>query len=90
MMPGARQLAGFAVTHLRGGSWINNQNNARAVYRNNNNPDNRNNNIGFRVASHVSLGSPEMLLGHGSGPRRSVAKQRRIVWSARRMGVPAR
>ena len=34
---------------LRGGSWINNQNNARAAYRNDNNPDNRNNNIGFRV-----------------------------------------
>jgi hypothetical protein len=34
---------------LRGGSWNNNQNNARAAYRNNNTPDNRNNNIGFRV-----------------------------------------
>ena len=34
---------------VRGGSWINNQDNARASYRNNNSPDNRNNNIGFRV-----------------------------------------
>jgi hypothetical protein len=34
---------------LRGGSWLNNQNNARAANRNNNNPDNRNNNNGFRV-----------------------------------------
>jgi hypothetical protein len=34
---------------LRGGSWINNQDNTRAAYRNNNNPDKRNNNIGFRV-----------------------------------------
>src|SRR5262245_49094584 len=49
MIRGARQLAGFAVTHLRGGSWINNNDNARAVYRNNNAPGNRNNNIGFRV-----------------------------------------
>ena len=40
---------GFAVTHLRGGAWNNNQNNARAVYRNNNPPGNRNNNIGFRL-----------------------------------------
>jgi hypothetical protein len=34
---------------LRGGSWNNNQINARAAYRNRNNPNNRNNNIGFRV-----------------------------------------
>ncbi len=34
---------------LRGGSWNNETRNARAAIRNNNNPDNRNNNIGFRV-----------------------------------------
>jgi len=33
----------------RGGSWNNNPRNCRSAYRNNNNPDNRNNNIGFRV-----------------------------------------
>jgi formylglycine-generating enzyme required for sulfatase activity len=32
---------------VRGGSWNNNQDNARAAYRNNNNPDNRYNNIWF-------------------------------------------
>ena len=36
---------------LRGGSFNNNAHNVRSAYRNNNNPDNRNNNIGFRVAS---------------------------------------
>jgi len=35
---------------LRGGSWNNNPDNCRSAYRNNNNADNRNNNIGFRVA----------------------------------------
>lgn len=35
---------------LRGGSWNNTTNNARGSYRNRNNPDNRNNNNGFRVA----------------------------------------
>lgn len=35
---------------LRGGSWNNNQDNARAAYRDNNHPTNRNNNIGFRLA----------------------------------------
>jgi hypothetical protein len=34
---------------LRGGSWINNSRNARCAYRNNNDPDNFNNNVGFRV-----------------------------------------
>jgi hypothetical protein len=34
---------------LRGGSWINNPENCRSAYRNYNDPDNRNDNIGFRV-----------------------------------------
>jgi hypothetical protein len=34
---------------LRGGSWINQSNNCRSANRNNNEPDDRNNNIGFRV-----------------------------------------
>jgi hypothetical protein len=38
---------------LRGGSWYNNPQNARAAYRNNNNPDNLNNNNGFRVVRAV-------------------------------------
>jgi len=36
---------------LRGGSWNNNENNLRSSNRNDNNPTNENNNIGFRVAS---------------------------------------
>ncbi|NWG05951.1 MAG: SUMF1/EgtB/PvdO family nonheme iron enzyme [Chloroflexi bacterium] len=40
---------------LRGGSFNNNSRNARCACRNRNNPDNLNNNIGFRVAaSHFS------------------------------------
>jgi hypothetical protein len=45
-------LRGCARTEhrvLRGGSFNNNQNNARCAYRNRNNPNNRNNNNGFRV-----------------------------------------
>ncbi|MEI6150263.1 MAG: SUMF1/EgtB/PvdO family nonheme iron enzyme [bacterium] len=34
---------------IRGGSWNNNANNCRVANRNNNWPDNRNNNIGFRA-----------------------------------------
>jgi hypothetical protein len=36
---------------LRGGSFNNNADNVLSAFRNNNQPDNRNNNIGFRVAS---------------------------------------
>ena len=36
---------------LRGGSWNNNPQNLRSANRNRNSPGNRNNNIGFRVAS---------------------------------------
>ena len=35
----------------RGGSWNNNASNCRLANRNNNNPENSNNNIGFRLAS---------------------------------------
>jgi hypothetical protein len=43
------QSNGAGPETLRGGSWINNQRNARVSNRNNNHPDNFNNNIGFRV-----------------------------------------
>ncbi|WP_143090908.1 hypothetical protein [Thermoflexibacter ruber] len=35
----------------RGGSWNNNPQNLRVANRNNNNPTNRNNNIGFRLSN---------------------------------------
>ncbi|MCC6414123.1 MAG: SUMF1/EgtB/PvdO family nonheme iron enzyme [Saprospiraceae bacterium] len=38
----------------RGGSWNNNPQNCRVANRNNNSPDNRNNNIGFRLANAVT------------------------------------
>ena len=44
---------------MRGGSWNNNQDNARCAVRNRNQPDNRNNNLGFRVV--VVLCSPMFL-----------------------------
>jgi hypothetical protein len=48
MMPFLRGLATNDRV-LRGGAFNNNWNNARAAYRNNNHPDNRNNNVGLRV-----------------------------------------
>ena len=35
---------------LRGGSWNNNGRNVRSANRNRNEPDNRNNNVGFRLS----------------------------------------
>jgi hypothetical protein len=52
---------------LRGGSWNNNRDNARVTERNRNNPDNSNNNIGFRVVvSHGLRCRPEMSRGGSS------------------------
>ena len=39
-----------AARVLRGGSWINNARNTRSANRNNNQPDNRNFQFGFRLA----------------------------------------
>jgi formylglycine-generating enzyme required for sulfatase activity len=40
---------------LRGGSWNNDAQNCRVANRNNNTPEDRNNNIGFRLASSPQL-----------------------------------
>jgi len=57
---------------LRGGSWNNNEDNARVAIRNNNHPNNRNNNIGFRVwARHGFVMLPEVRLIHKSASRRN-------------------
>jgi len=48
-------MAGFCGDRLtdhrvvRGGAFANNQNNVRCAVRNRNTPDNRNNNVGFRL-----------------------------------------
>jgi hypothetical protein len=41
-------MCGQVAQLLRGGSWFNNPHNARAAFRNSNNPDNDNTNIGLR------------------------------------------
>ncbi len=54
---------------VRGGGWNNPASNARAGYRNRNEPDNRNNNSGFRVVVCCHKRSPGVGLSmayHGS------------------------
>ncbi|MCI5126486.1 MAG: hypothetical protein D3925_18915 [Candidatus Electrothrix sp. AR5] len=42
---------------IRGGSWNNKARNCRSAYRNRNEPDNRNDNLGFRcVRAHERVG----------------------------------
>ena len=53
---------------LRGGSWNNNARNCRSANRNRNEPDNRNNNVGFRVCLPLHFRSP---LAGGPSPGRS-------------------
>jgi hypothetical protein len=53
---------------MRGGSWIDNARNVRAAYRNDNDPANRNDNLGFRCArAHERIGesAPEQTGLHG-------------------------
>jgi hypothetical protein len=40
---------------IRGGSWNNKPRNLRSANRNRNNPDNRNNNLGFRLAQSARV-----------------------------------
>ena len=65
-LPGSRRAAGTAGNRrvVRGGSFNNTEDNARCAYRNNRNPNNRNDNNGFRVwavAAHSSLGRAQRL-----------------------------
>ena len=68
---------------LRGGSWNNSPQNLRSANRNRNQPDNRNNNLGFRLASTIFARAEGITVPsgvhfssrvdhdeHGRGPRR--------------------
>ena len=80
---------------IRGGSWNNNAQNCRSANRNNNNPDNRNNNIGFRLASSPHRPTARV---HGPAPSASVVTRAAIPrpatgtnsssdpWAGRRAG----
>ena len=58
-------LAGRIARVLRGGAYNNEDRNLRCARRNRNNPNNRNNNVGFRVVvcalSHASLEDTQVL-----------------------------
>jgi hypothetical protein len=60
VLPGSYRAAGAAGSCrvLRGGSFNNNARNARSVYRNTNNPNNRNRNNGVRVGVMAAYFSP--------------------------------
>jgi hypothetical protein len=70
---------------VRGGSWNNDADNARSAARNNNDPDNRNDNIGLRVlcASHivcVFLHGALRAAGNAGRPRFASRGRNTIRW----------
>jgi len=77
---------------IRGGSWNNDAHNCRSAMRNNNWPDNRNNNVGFRLSSSrqrsVAVCSrmhrPHQRPDHRPGPAPAAAGQ---IRRARRRSV---
>ena len=66
---GSQRAAGYAAPGacgdttarrvLRGGSWINKARNCRSAMRNHNDPGNRNDNIGFRLAQALCEAAQE-------------------------------
>jgi len=64
----------------RGGSWNNNANNCRVANRNNNNPDNSNNNIGFRLV-HSSKQDGFLFLNRSMSYPEWANNKRRILVS---------
>jgi hypothetical protein len=50
---------------VRGGSWNNNPRNLRSAQRNRNTTENRNNNLGFRLASTLSAGADAITVASG-------------------------
>ncbi|GDX77473.1 hypothetical protein LBMAG41_25520 [Cyanobium sp.] len=86
--------SGRVAQLLRGGSWNNNPRNCRSAYRNHNQPDNANNNVGFRVVCLPQHPSPsEPLEGiqagaqEGSRPAPVISWFRRLIRTAPR-GAP--
>ena len=80
---------------LRGGCWNNdNRRNFRVSYRNENDPDDRNDNIGFRVvAAPVSRPAADRNAGAAQPSRRSVSRRVQVVpgepwWFTTRPPVP--
>ncbi len=75
--------SGYAQFVVRGGSWNNNARNCRSAYRNNNQPDNRNNNVGVRVVvfSASTLQSPELPQGIAVSVRERVQQRVPATWA---------
>ncbi len=81
---------------LRGGSWNNNPRNCRSAYRNHNQPDNANNNVGFRVVclpQHPSPSEPREGIPagalEGSRPAPVISRPRPLIRTAPQGAPPA-
>jgi hypothetical protein len=75
---------------VRGGSWNNNQRNARCAYRNRNIPDNYNNNLGFRVVMSIAFGGRLDRVARRSPGRQTPSFTDEGRSPGRRRQIPAR
>ena len=69
---------------IRGGSWNNDPRNCRPANRNRNTPENRNNNLGFRVAAAL----PARWIPRRTGPAARLPRSRRFRPGERRLEPP--
>lgn len=67
-------MAELAGNVLRGGSWNNNRDNARCAYRNDNNPDNDNDNNGFRLATRAPRPPEVRCAGYNTASPRPIRR----------------
>jgi hypothetical protein len=100
-MPRIYPERGRVAQLLRGGSWNNNPRNCRSAYRNHNQPDNANNNVGFRVVclpqhpspseplEGIPAGAPEGSQTRGSRPAPVIGRFRRLIRTAPGGAPPA-
>jgi len=79
--PGASRASNRVI---RGGSWNNNARNCRPANRNRNTPENRNNNLGFRVAA----AQPARWIPHRTGPVFHLSRSGSPRSGERSLGLP--
>ena len=85
--------SGWVAQLLRGGSWNNNPRNCRSAYRNHNQPDNANNNVGFRVVCLPQHPSPSEPLegiqaGAQEGSQTRGSRPAPVIGDPRWQGLP--
>lgn len=75
---------------IRGGSWNSNARNVRAAYRNGNHPDNRNDNLGLRLAALWPMAADQVSIASGVRAGKHPMGAGVVVGAAERPASPRR